>query len=109
MKSTNPSINTVLILGAGELGLPVLRAMSRHAQRHANVTISVLLRPEAARAVSGPHRARRDELTRLGIAVVEGDLQQNGVEALSALFRSFDAVINCSGFVGGAGTQIKIT
>src|SRR5690606_32432183 len=32
MKSTNPSINTVLILGAGELGLPVLRAMSRQAR-----------------------------------------------------------------------------
>lgn len=34
MKSTNPSINTVLILGAGELGLPVLRAMSRQARLH---------------------------------------------------------------------------
>ncbi len=103
MKSTNPSINAVLILGAGELGLPVLRAMSRQARLSPSLKISVLLRPEAARAVSGPLRARRDALARLGIAVVEGDLQQNGVEALSALFRSFDAVINCSGFVGGAG------
>lgn len=109
MKSTNPSINTVLILGAGELGLPVLRAMSRQARLSPSLKISVLLRPEAARAVSGPLRARRDELARLGIAVVEGDLQQSGVEALSVLLRGFDAVINCSGFVGGAGTQIKIT
>ena len=60
MKSTNPSINTVLILGAGELGLPVLRAMSRQARLHHALNISVLLRPEAARAVTGPHRARRD-------------------------------------------------
>lgn len=54
MKSTNPSINTVLILGAGELGLPVLRAMSRQARLSPSLKISVLLRPEAARAVSGP-------------------------------------------------------
>lgn len=40
---------------------------------------------------------------------MEGDLQQNSVDELSALLRCFDAVINCSGFVGGAGTQIKIT
>lgn len=53
MKSTNPSINTVLILGAGELGLPVLRAMSRQARLSPSLKISVLLRPEAARAVSG--------------------------------------------------------
>ena len=67
----------------------------------------MLLRPEAARAVTGPHRARRDALARLGIAVVEGDLQQNSVDELSTLLRGFDAVINCSGFVGGAGTQIR--
>lgn len=67
MKSTNLSINTVLILGAGELGLPVLRAMSRQARLHHALNISVLLRPEAARAVTGPHRARRT-LARLGIA-----------------------------------------
>lgn len=101
MKSTNLSINTVLILGAGELGLPVLRAMSQQARLHHALKISVLLRPEAARAVTGPHRARRDELARLGIAVVEGDLQQNSADELSALLRCFDAVINCSGFVGG--------
>ena len=58
MKSTNPSINTVLILGAGELGLPILRAMSRQARLSPSLKISVLLRPEAARAVSGPLRAR---------------------------------------------------
>ncbi|AWP34831.1 aromatic alcohol reductase [Pantoea eucalypti] len=102
-------INTVLILGAGELGIQVLRAMSNKAQAHTHVKISVLLRREAAHAVSGSRRARLDELMKLGIAVVEGDLQENSIDELSELFASFDAVINCSGFVGGPGTQIKIT
>ncbi|HHH1473732.1 aromatic alcohol reductase [Pantoea sp. B9002] len=101
--------DTVLVLGAGELGIQVLRAMSNKVQEHTAVKISVLLRSEAAYAVSGSRKARLDELTKLGIAVVEGDLQENSVDELSELFAAFDAVINCSGFVGGPGTQIKIT
>lgn len=104
----NPE-NTVLILGAGELGIQVLRAMSNKAQEHTDVKISVLLRSEAAHAVSGSRKARLDELMKLGITVEEGDLQKNSVDELSELFAAFDTVINCSGFVGGAGTQIKIT
>ncbi|MDU2940963.1 MAG: aromatic alcohol reductase [Enterobacteriaceae bacterium] len=100
---------TVLILGAGELGIQVLRAMSSKVQEHTDVKISVLLRSEAAHAVSGSRKTRLDELMKLGIAVVEGDLQENSVDELSALFAAFDAVINCSGFVSGPGTQIKIT
>ncbi|WP_034946028.1 aromatic alcohol reductase [Erwinia oleae] len=107
--STEKSAIAVLVLGAGELGMPVLRAMSRKAQSHSQVTVSVLLRTPAAHAASGSQKARRDALADLNISVVEGDLQQQSVAELSALFRSFDAVINCSGFVGGPGTQIKIT
>jgi len=101
--------DTVLVLGAGELGIQVLRAMSNKVQEHTDVKISVLLRSEAAYAISGSRKARLDELTKLGIAVVEGDLQENSIDELSELFAAFDAVINCSGFVGGPGTQIKIT
>lgn len=109
MKSDNKSLYTILILGAGELGMPVLRAMSDKAHGHPQVKISVLLRSEAAHAVSGPLRVRLDELIKLGIDVVEGDLQENSINELSEICGSFDAVINCSGFVGGPGTQIKIT
>ncbi|WLS80360.1 aromatic alcohol reductase [Erwinia pyri] len=109
MKSENKFLNSVLILGAGELGLQVLRAMCNKAQKHTNLKISVLLRKEAANAVSGPHKARLDELMKLRISVVEGDLQENSIDELSEIFGSFDTVINCSGFVGGPGTQIKIT
>lgn len=105
----NNSLNSILILGAGELGLPVLRAMSNKANNHDRLKISVLLRNEAAHASSGPRKARLDEITKLGIAVVEGDLQKDSIDELSERFRAFDAVINCSGFVGGLGTQIKIT
>lgn len=109
MKFENKPENSVLILGAGELGWPVLLAMSSKVQEHPAVKISVLLRSNAAHATSGRLRTRLDDLMTLGIAVVEGDLQENSVDELSALFGAFSAVINCSGFVGGPGTQIKIT
>ena len=109
MNTVKKPTNRVLILGAGELGIQVLRAMSNKAQKHTDVKLSVLLRSEAAHAISGSRKARLDELMKLGIAVVEGDLQENSVDELSELFAAFDAVINCSGFVGGPGTQIKIT
>lgn len=109
MNAENKSVMSVLILGAGELGLPVIRAMSHKAREYSQVNISVLLRSEAARAVSGSRRARLDELLKLGVEVVEGDLQENTCDELSKLFRSYDAVINCSGFVGGPGSQLKIT
>lgn len=109
MKTEKISKYTVLILGAGELGIQVLRAMSNKAQEHTDVKLSVLLRSKAAHAVSGSRKARLDELRKLGIAVVKGDLQENSADELSELFAAFDAVINCSGFVGGPGTQIKIT
>lgn len=109
MNSEHKAVNTVLVLGAGELGFQVLRAMSDKAKQHISLKISVLLRPEAANAASGPRKVRLDALTKMGISVVQGDLQENSIDELSEIFGSFDAVINCSGFVGGPGTQIKIT
>lgn len=108
MKRENKSVNTVLILGAGELGIQVIRAMSDKAQ-HGQVKISVLLRKEAANAISGSRKDRLDELMKLGVTVVIGDLEKNDCSELSKIFATFDAVINCSGFVGGPGTQMKVT
>lgn len=106
---TNSHEKSVLVLGAGELGLPVLRAMSQKAQQNTQTKISVLLRSEAAYADSDARKTRLDALEKWGIGVVVGDLQAQSIDALSECFRPFDAVINCSGFVGGPGTQRKIT
>ncbi|KAB7897523.1 aromatic alcohol reductase [Rouxiella sp. S1S-2] len=107
--SIEKSVNTVLVIGAGELGIAVLRAMSYKARNQTSTKISVLLREDAAHGVSIAQKKRREELTAMGVSVVEGDLNLHSIEQLSALFRPFNAVINCSGFVGGPGTQIKIT
>ncbi|MFD2021440.1 hypothetical protein ACFSKS_07230 [Pseudocitrobacter faecalis] len=54
--------------------------MSDKAQ-HGQVKISVLLRKEAANAISGSRKDRLDELMKLGVTVVIGDLEKMIVQS----------------------------
>lgn len=97
----------ILVLGAGELGMSVLRNLARRAGPAA-LSIGVLLRPSTIQSADAAKRREVDELRALGIALVPGDLAADSVEALAALFAKFDTVVSCTGFVGGRGVQLKI-
>lgn len=100
--------NSILVLGAGELGMPMLRSLARRAERRAGLSIAVLLRPSAI-ASSDPQKSRDvAELLGLGIEFVEGDLAAQTQEELATLFARFDTVVSCTGFAGGRGVQIKL-
>ncbi|GFM74527.1 2'-hydroxyisoflavone reductase [Pseudomonas cichorii] len=92
--------DTILVLGAGELGMAVLRELA--ARPAARVT--VMLRPSAF-----DKRQTLEELSALGIEVVSADAANDSEESLAALFSGFDTVVSCLGFAGGAGTQLKLT
>lgn len=95
---------TTLVIGAGELGMAVIRAL--HTQRDADQgRLSVLLRPSADDAPD----ERGSTLRSMGIGIVRADLATITEEALAAIFSEFATVICCTGFVGGPGTQRKIT
>lgn len=85
-----------LVLGAGELGLPVLHELSPQA--------SVLLPPRSDTA----SQARRRTLSERGVELLEADLASLSVAELASVFDGFSQVIGCTGFVGGAGTQRKL-
>ncbi|WP_394824489.1 aromatic alcohol reductase [Pendulispora albinea] len=91
--------NNVLVLGAGELGTAVLQELARSRERTHLSSVSVLLRPARERAAMGS----------LDLEVVEADLATATVDDLAAIFSRFGRIICCTGFVGGAGTQRKIT
>lgn len=97
--------NAILVLGAGQLGMAVLRNL---APRVVKSQLSVLLR--ASTVASNDPAKRRDlaELRGLGVGLIEGDLAQQSTEALAATFRRYDTVVSCTGFVGGPGVQRKI-
>ncbi|WP_109477433.1 aromatic alcohol reductase [Paraburkholderia sp. C35] len=97
----------ILVLGAGELGMSVLRNLAGRAGASA-LNISVLLRPSTLDSADPVKRHEIDTLRALGIATVSGDLAADSVETLAALFAQFDTVVSCTGFVGGKGVQLKI-
>ncbi|MBV9876821.1 MAG: aromatic alcohol reductase [Verrucomicrobia bacterium] len=99
--------NKILVLGAGELGMSVLRGLAAHSKRgHSKLT--VLLRPSALESASPDKRRDLVELRSLGISFQPGDLVSNSEADLKNLFKDFDTVIGCTGFVAGPNIQLKL-
>ncbi len=98
----NPSI---LVLGAGQLGMAVLRNL---APRAGKGKLSVLLRATSIESADPAKRQDLAELRALGVEVVQGDLARQSSDDLAATFRAYDTVVSCTGFVGGPGVQRKI-
>ena len=102
-------VDAILVLGAGELGMAVLRALpSRAAAAGGAASVSVLLRPSAVQSVDADKRADVAELRSLGIEIVPGDLASASVADLAGLFTRFSTVVSCIGFAAGQGTQLKL-
>jgi len=99
----------ILVLGAGELGLCVLRELAKAAANEGDVRITVLLRPVATAPIPEPRAQLLEQLRVLGIGVLSADIIEDPVEELAGHFSRFDTVISCVGFVAGAGVQLKIT
>lgn len=98
----------ILVAGTGELGLSVIRALAAHADRM-GVELTALLRPDTAAPPAAARRAVRETLATLNVATVHADIAAASVPALAEIFRPFQTVVNCTGFVGGPGTQRKLT
>jgi uncharacterized protein YbjT (DUF2867 family) len=98
---------SILVLGAGELGMPVLRNLARRVESPSGTTLTVLLRPAAINPESP--RKQRDvaELRSLGVSFLAGDLADPTTD-LPALFKGYHTVIGCTGFVTGGGLQLKL-
>lgn len=63
----------ILVLGAGELGLPVLRSLARRARDVNEAKISVLLRGSAVESYAPAKQRDIAEIRSLGIEIVIGD------------------------------------
>ena len=98
----------VLHLGAGELGLPVLRNLARVAKRAPGSQISVLLRESTINTQIPEKKAEIDELRGLGIQMVAADLVNDSIDQLAEVFARFDTVIGCAGMVAGRETPMKL-
>ncbi|MGF6126841.1 hypothetical protein QF019_002050 [Pseudomonas frederiksbergensis] len=102
----NTGSRNILVLGAGELGMAVMRELSAQAS---GAKVSVLLRASAIETQDPSRLAQLSELQTLGIKTLAGDIAKDAVRELAALFAAFDTVISCVGFAAGPGTQTKLT
>ena len=107
-EATHPSPQSILVLGAGELGLPVLRNLARVAKRSPGSSISVLLRESTINTQAPEKKLEVDELRSLGIQLVAADLVNDSIDQLAEVFAAFDTVIGCAGMVAGRETPMKL-
>jgi hypothetical protein len=98
----------ILVLGAGELGMAVLRSLAKHVALHSGTTLTVLLRPSTIASDSPGKQQDIAELQSLGISLLPGDLVVDSTANLSGLFKDFHTVIGCTGFVAGRHIQVKL-
>lgn len=94
--------HSTLVIGAGELGLAVLRSLAA-SDSHSS-SLKVLLRPSH----NPNHQALLSELKKLSVTVVYGDVANDSTDVVSDLVSGHTTVISCVGFAAGPGTQIKL-
>ncbi|WP_404425743.1 aromatic alcohol reductase [Thalassospira australica] len=98
----------ILVLGAGQLGFSVLRELASQLDPEKQ-PLSVLVAPGMTRSEKEMDREIVAQLNQWGAEVIEVDLRTVSVSDLADRFRSFHTVVSCTGFVGGKGTQLRIT
>lgn len=111
MNQTDPNFTSqnILVLGAGELGLPVLRNLAQRAKDVDGAKISVLLRASAVESSTPGKRQDIAEIQGLGIRIVIGDLVKSSIDELAEVFARYDTVIGCAGYAAGIDTPMKLT
>nr|WP_315298978.1 aromatic alcohol reductase [Raoultella terrigena] len=104
-KLTSPE--KVLVLGAGQLGDALLSALvPAVAQRMGSVT--VIVSPESRDAQGRLRYESHQKHAAAGAKFISLDMAVATTASLREIFLGYDTVINCMGFVAGAGTQLKI-
>lgn len=98
----------ILVLGAGELGISVLRNLAKRAAPFSGTTLTVLLRPSTIASQAPSKQRDIAELHSLGVKFLPGDLVADSTTDLAVLFEHFHTVIGCTGFVAGSGIQRKL-
>ena len=105
---SNVKSRNILVLGAGELGMPVLRNLARRAKGIEDAKISVLLRASAIKSDTIAKQRDVTEIRDLDIEIVTGDLVNSSIDELASLFSQYDTVIGCAGYAAGIDIPMKL-
>jgi hypothetical protein len=103
-----PTMDSVLVIGAGELGLCVLEALAAHPKRQ-HVKISVLMRQATLDSAAPAKRRTVQKIKSLNVHFESADVVLASVEELAQIFSSYHTVVSCSGMELPSGTQTKLS
>jgi len=101
-------LDNMLVLGAGELGMAVLRQLAQRRGQQ-DSPLAVLVSPNSLASPSKEQAQTYSDLRAANVELLPFDLVGREDEDLIALFSRFHTVINCTGFVAGPGTQLRLT
>ncbi|KAF1810409.1 NAD(P)-binding protein [Eremomyces bilateralis CBS 781.70] len=96
-----------LVIGAGELGMAILQAISLH-PHHDSKKLAVLLRTEAITSHDTSRKENVRKIKSMGVEIEVGDVVSYSLEELAEIFSGYDTIICCSGMGLPSGTQIKL-
>lgn len=102
------SAERILILGAGELGLSIIRALSAYIRAHESTTAGTSLTVLLRESTFSSKPALVDTVRSLGAGTETGDVAALSVPELAALFSRYTTVISCNGMTLPAGSQLKL-
>ncbi|RBA14993.1 hypothetical protein FPRO05_13209 [Fusarium proliferatum] len=96
----------ILILGAGELGLSILEALTAHPKRQ---RYSVLLRQATLDSAAPEKKKLVQHIRALNAGFEAADVVNASVEELASIFEKYDVVVSCNGMGLPSGTQLKLS
>lgn len=99
--------NSVLVIGAGELGLAVLEALAAHPKR-SGVRLGVLLRQATLDSAAPEKRQKIAHLQKLHVHFEAADVELASSEELAPIFGRYHTVVSCTGMELPSGTQTKL-
>lgn len=104
------STNSILILGAGELGTATIDAVIAHPLYSSNSTsVTLLLRPSTILSPSSSKSAELSRFKSMSVSLIAADTDTASEGDLTELFKAFHTVIHASGMLSPDGTQQRIT
>ncbi|KAL8782742.1 MAG: hypothetical protein Q9213_005120 [Squamulea squamosa] len=104
-------MSRILVLGAGELGLPILHSLAHGASTSppsSRPTITLLIRPTTLLSPSPSKSKELSTLRDLDVSFLAADIATSTAAQLASHFKQFDTIISCTGFAGGPGIQLKL-
>lgn len=98
---------SVLVIGAGELGLSALTALSKHPKR-SQARIGVLLRQATLDTAAPDKKKKLNLLESWGVHFEAADVEQASTEQLAGVLGRYHTVVSCTGMELPSGTQTKL-